>query len=198
MVVKCKPIISTFFSPKLYWTMQQCFIRLYLPADICKTSQWNAHCLAQAMNVSLVFSPADARLADAHDEISRMRIRCGLVDDYERKIQTLKDELYFSTVGKPRPVSLPDPMPDYRYVAHLPPFPTPPFPEVIFLPPPAILLLLPPRMMNGLVASQSPFLLCYFHTLLCNPKQSGFLCKCLSCSAFSSTYAPIFRTESAF
>ncbi|XP_070197316.1 mitochondria-eating protein-like isoform X2 [Littorina saxatilis] len=52
-------------------------------------------------------------LADAHDEISRMRIRCGLVDDYERKIQTLKDELYFSTVGKPRPVSLPDPMPDY-------------------------------------------------------------------------------------
>ncbi|KAK7097083.1 mitochondria-eating protein-like isoform X4 [Littorina saxatilis] len=53
------------------------------------------------------------KLADAHDEISRMRIRCGLVDDYERKIQTLKDELYFSTVGKPRPVSLPDPMPDY-------------------------------------------------------------------------------------
>ncbi|KAL8622224.1 hypothetical protein ACOMHN_043747 [Nucella lapillus] len=45
-------------------------------------------------------------LADAQDEVSRLRLRCGMVDDYELKIQTLRDELYLSSVGKPRPLSL--------------------------------------------------------------------------------------------
>ncbi|XP_076468509.1 mitochondria-eating protein-like isoform X4 [Babylonia areolata] len=59
------------------------------------------------------------KLADAQDEISRLRIKCGLVDDYERKIQNLRDELFLSSV-KPRPLS-PPPLPQpsdfisYRY-----------------------------------------------------------------------------------
>ncbi|XP_025086837.1 mitochondria-eating protein-like isoform X2 [Pomacea canaliculata] len=43
-------------------------------------------------------------LREAQEEISRLRIRCGLVDDYERKIQNLRDELYLSSSVKPRPV----------------------------------------------------------------------------------------------
>lgn len=50
------------------------------------------------------------RLREAQEEISRLRIRCGLVDDYERKIQNLRDELYISSSIKPRPVL------DTRYV----------------------------------------------------------------------------------
>lgn len=50
------------------------------------------------------------RLREAQEEISRLRIRCGLVDDYERKIQNLRDELYLSSSIKPRPVL------DTRYV----------------------------------------------------------------------------------
>ncbi|XP_076468506.1 mitochondria-eating protein-like isoform X1 [Babylonia areolata] len=64
--------------------------------------------------------PKDSEgLADAQDEISRLRIKCGLVDDYERKIQNLRDELFLSSV-KPRPLS-PPPLPQpsdfisYRY-----------------------------------------------------------------------------------
>ncbi|KAK7500618.1 hypothetical protein BaRGS_00008193 [Batillaria attramentaria] len=60
--------------------------------------------------VSPRFSPSSSKLdigdglADAQDEISRLRIRCGLVDDYERKIQNLRDELYVSssTMKPPR------------------------------------------------------------------------------------------------
>ncbi|XP_076468507.1 mitochondria-eating protein-like isoform X2 [Babylonia areolata] len=60
--------------------------------------------------------PKDSEgLADAQDEISRLRIKCGLVDDYERKIQNLRDELFLSSV-KPRPLSPPPlPQPSYRY-----------------------------------------------------------------------------------
>lgn len=36
------------------------------------------------------------RLADAQDEIAKLRVRAGLVDDYERKMRNLRDELSLS------------------------------------------------------------------------------------------------------
>ena len=66
----------------------------------------------QALNI--FSSLVNSRLADAEDEISRLRIKCGLVEDYERKIQNLRDELYLTSVSKPRPLP---PLLDTRYVA---------------------------------------------------------------------------------
>ena len=86
------------------------FVLIRHPADVVRRP--GCTLLAQALNIfsSLVTS----RLADAQDEISRLRIKCGLVEDYERKIQNLRDELYLSSVSKPRPLP---PLPDTRYVA---------------------------------------------------------------------------------
>lgn len=86
------------------------FVLIHHPADVVRRP--GCTLLAQALNIfsSLVTS----RLADAQDEISRLRIKCGLVEDYERKIQNLRDELYLSSVSKPRPLP---PLPDTRYVA---------------------------------------------------------------------------------
>lgn len=44
------------------------------------------------------------RLTEAQDETSRLRIKVGLVDDYERKIQNLREELYQTSGSKPRPL----------------------------------------------------------------------------------------------
>ncbi|XP_025086839.1 mitochondria-eating protein-like isoform X4 [Pomacea canaliculata] len=56
------------------------------------------------MFTELEFNDLRRKLREAQEEISRLRIRCGLVDDYERKIQNLRDELYLSSSVKPRPV----------------------------------------------------------------------------------------------
>ena len=66
----------------------------------------------QALNI--FSSLVNSRLADAEDGISHLRIKCGLVEDYERKIQNLRDELYLTSVSKPRPLP---PLLDTRYVA---------------------------------------------------------------------------------
>ena len=40
------------------------------------------------------------RLADAQDEIVKLRAKASLVDDLERQVRNLKDELYLSTSKK--------------------------------------------------------------------------------------------------
>ena len=63
----------------------------------------------------------DCRLADAQDEIARLRIKCGLVDDYERRVQSLKDQLYLSSLSKPAPRPLPLSEPRYVGIFSTPP-----------------------------------------------------------------------------
>ena len=40
------------------------------------------------------------RLADAQDEIVKLRAKASLVDDLERQVRNLKDELYLSSSKK--------------------------------------------------------------------------------------------------
>lgn len=40
------------------------------------------------------------RLADAQDEIVKLRARSGLIDTYERQVRNLKDELSFASTKK--------------------------------------------------------------------------------------------------
>ena len=54
------------------------------------------------------------RLADAREEISRLQARCGVVEDYERKVQKLRDELYLNAVDKGHYLPSPEP----RYIFH--------------------------------------------------------------------------------
>ncbi|XP_046579442.1 mitochondria-eating protein-like isoform X1 [Haliotis rubra] len=56
-------------------------------------------------------------LADAQDEIAKLRVRAGLVDDYERKMRNLRDELSLS-YGK-RDYNLSDSMTSYRYTSRI-------------------------------------------------------------------------------
>lgn len=46
--------------------------------------------------MSLFFS----RLADAQDEIHKLRSKAGLVDDYERQVRNLRDELSLASTKK--------------------------------------------------------------------------------------------------
>ncbi|XP_067663181.1 mitochondria-eating protein-like isoform X4 [Haliotis asinina] len=57
------------------------------------------------------------KLADAQDEIAKLRVRAGLVDDYERKMRNLRDELSLS-YGK-RDYNLSDSMTSYRYTSRI-------------------------------------------------------------------------------
>ncbi|XP_076446859.1 mitochondria-eating protein-like [Babylonia areolata] len=51
------------------------------------------------------------KLADAQEEIVRLRIQCGLAEDYERKVQTLRDGLYLSSGSKPLRLPAPPSLP---------------------------------------------------------------------------------------
>lgn len=46
--------------------------------------------------MSLFFS----RLADAQDEIHKLRSKAGLIDDYERQVRNLRDELSLASTKK--------------------------------------------------------------------------------------------------
>lgn len=68
---------------------------------------------SEKMFTELEVNELRRKLADAQDEVSRLRIRCGLVDDYERKIQNLRDELYVSSSIKPPRTAFIDTSDDY-------------------------------------------------------------------------------------